>query len=273
MKNAKKIFNAWFWTWFGIAIVMTVVMLAGGGTGLAKGAAAVIIATFMLLPFRNWLNRFTFWAIEYIASRRSEFRKRIHKYATMNTLLDSDNRESNVGFYRSLMIVIWCVVVILALSAMVFQDMSYSIVYNVLHTIEFAIRGKIGFIEILIYFLANLGFVFMIYKAIGWILNDVVYDNNGHIIWPSLIWRACLFLFVFYGRIILKVPLLKFTNPMVTSDLIFWSLILWIPFGVYEIWSHWPAKKDDDDDDDNSDDDDDDDDDNDDNDDDDVVYL
>ena len=234
MKNAKRVFNKFFWVWFVSTIILVGAMLIAGQP-YAKGMAAVIMASFMVLPVRDWMYRFLVWAIDYVSSINTNFKDRINPHATYNRLVDPSKREENVGFYRSLKVAINIVCVILALLWLVFQGTSFNVVYAWLHTIEFIFRGKIGFLALLIYILITLAFIYLVYWFVGQVLNGNLYDSSGRLDWSSCWWKIAIAVGGFYAKILLSGLLLKFTAGMIGSSLIFWTVVVGFPIVVFEV--------------------------------------
>lgn len=234
MKNAKKIFNKFFWVWFVATILLVGAMLITGQP-LAKSFAATIMALFMLLPVRDWIYRFLVWAIDYVSSINTNFKDRINPHATYNRLVDPSKREENVGFYRSLKVAIGIICLILALLWLVFQGTSFNVVYAWLHTIEFIFRGKIGFLALLFYVLITLGYIYMVYWFVGQVLNGNLYDDSGRLDWRSCWWKIAIAVVGFYAKIIISGLLLKFTAGMIWSNLVFWTIVVGLPIAVFEV--------------------------------------
>lgn len=236
MKNAAKVFNGWFWAWMLITVVMVVGMLIAGQP-YANGMAAVIMSTFMVLPVRNWLYRFIVWALDYVSSINTNFKDRINPHATYNRLVDPSKREENVGFYRTLKVVIGVICTILALLWLVFQKTSFNVVYAWLHTIEFIFRGRISWLALLFYVLLTLAYIYLVYWFIGQVLTGALYDGSGRIDWASSWWKIVIAVVGFYAKIIISGLLLSFTGGMIWSSVVFWTVVVGFPLLVFEIYS------------------------------------
>lgn len=238
MKNAKKIFSGWFWIWAIVSIILVGAMLiVGHNKAAANGMAAAIMALLMVLPVRDWMYRFIVWAIDYVSSINTNFKDRINPHATYNRLVDPTKREENVGFYRSLKVVIGVITVILALLWLVFQGTSFNVVYAFLHTVEFILRGKIGWLALLVYILITIGYIYAVYRFVGLVLNGELYDSTGSIDWQHSWWMIALMVAIFYFKIIFSGVLLKFTAAMIFSEVIFWTVVVGFPILIFEIWN------------------------------------
>ena len=244
MKNAKKILNGWFWAWLIIAVLMVVGMLVVGNQKATRTMASVIMATMMVLPVRNWAERFLVWAIEYISSRRQTFRNKVNKLATMNLLVDPSKRVENVGFYRSLRWGITVATVILALLWLVFQGLSFQVVYGFLHSWEMIFSGKVSWLAMLIILVTAVAFVWLVYRAIYWLLREVCLDSeDGHVLWDKAIWRICLFVGCFYGKIILDGILLKKTGSMIGATALLWTVVIALFLAIYFLIDRYEKRK------------------------------
>ena len=240
MKNALKVFNAWFWVWAVISAILVGIMLIVGNDNqrAVYGMAATIMALFMVMPVRNWLYRFVVWAINYVSSINTNFKDRINPVATYNLLIDPTKREENVGFYRSLKIVIGIIMVILALLWLVFQRTSFNIVYAFLHTWEFIFRGRISFLALLVYILLSLGFYYLVYWFIGQVLNGKLHNDTGKLDWSKALWRILLAVVGFYVKIIIGGALLRYTAEMILATVGFWTIVVAFLIAIFELWCY-----------------------------------
>lgn len=237
MKNAKKVLSPWFWSWIGISTVLVILMmtLGAGNASALHAMASTIMALFMLLPIRDWMYRLLCWAIDYVSSINTNFKDRINPHATYNRLIDSTKREENVGFYRTLKIVLGIITLILALLWMVFQKTSFEVVFSFLHTIEFLFRGKISWLALLTYLLLTLGFYYGVYWFIGQVLEGSLYVSDGRFDWKSW-WKVGLAIIGFYLKIILSGLLLCYTSSMIWASIRFWTIVVGFPLLLFEIW-------------------------------------
>ena len=234
--TAKKIklidiFQKTFWVWLGITLTLILIMfLIPSQKHLISG---IIMASFFLVPVRDWVYRIITWAIDYVTSINTEKKDVINPKATYNRLINLKNRELNPGFYRTLRAVILLVTLLLALLSLIFSPVSYFIVYSWIHTIEFIIIGKISPIRILLYILLTLGYFYFMIRALGMFLDGKFYLEDGTFN-KAKTKKALLIIGVFYAKIIISGWLLRFTFKMVFMYIIFWSVIMAIVWVFYK---------------------------------------
>lgn len=237
MKNAKKLFNGWFWSWLGLTVLLVVAMMIVGKQPHTSNMAAVIMATFMLLPVRDWMYRGIVWAIDYVASIKTGFRKRIYPHTTYTTMGNQKDHVVNPGFYRTLKVIVGVICLVLALLWLVFKGTSFNVVYAWLHTIEFLFRGRISWLALLIYVLLTIAFLYMVYWAVGQILNGELYNGTtGRIDWKKAWWKILIMVLGFYAKIIISGMLLSFTAMMIVASVRFWTIVVGFPILIFEIW-------------------------------------
>ena len=237
MEKAKAVFNKWFWIWIAIAAALLITMIVvgnqdGDNTRLMYGLASVIMASFMVMPIRDWLYRLFVWAIDYVSSINTKFKDRVNQHATYNRLVNPLIREENVGFYRTLKYVINFITLIMALLWLVFNRTSFHVVYAFLHTWEFIFRGKISYLAILANLLLTLGFIWLVWWFVGQFLTGKLHDDDGRINWPSAWWKILIMVIGFFAKIIISAILKKYTSDMLIAKLVFWCTTVGIPLIV-----------------------------------------
>lgn len=238
MNNIKirKIFSKWFWGWFGISVVLVIAMfIVGDNQKALNGLSAAIMALFMVMPVASWLNRFIMWAINFVSSIDTKFKDRINPYATYNTLTDPGHRQENIGFNRLVQFFCGITALILALLWLVFQHMSFEVVYSFLHTVEFIITRKISWLALLVEVLITVAYCYAVFNFIRLILNGDFHNEDGSINWTDSWYKILLAVIVFYIKIVVSALLLKYTAEMVGASLVFWTTTIGIPLLIFEI--------------------------------------
>ena len=224
--KVKKIFGVWFWAWASLAATMVITMFLF--PAWKETCSSIIMSSMFMMPIRNWCQRLIRWWIDYYSSINSEFKSRINPFATYNKLLDDDDtRSENIAFYRGINLILLIVSSILALIFLIFKKCSFQCVFSVLHTFEFIVRGKISPVALLFYILITITFFILLwffFKEV--VVNGIIFDVDGKIIWKKALIIFSVALVGFYGKIIVSALLLNYMFNMIVSSVIFWTIIL-----------------------------------------------
>lgn len=232
MEKTTKIFNKWFWVWLIVAVALTGLMIILK----QKYFASIILATFALLPMRDWIIRFVIWLIDYITSINTKEKNKLNPKATYNRLIDSKKRLENPGFYRLLKFAIGIFSVIISLIWLIFDGTAFNAVFSFLYTIENICTGKVGVTRLLFFILVTLWFIYMLYWTMRQFKKDRCFNrSNNKFSWSKITCRMAFAFANIYGSIILIGIIMKFTGKMIWAAVLFWSIIIWIPIILFII--------------------------------------
>ena len=228
----KQLFRKSFWIWLGISLACVVVFCFY--TPLVRPFCGVIMALFFLLPVREWVYWFISWEIDWMTSKNTDVKDDLNPIFSFNTLTDPKTRFQNDGAYRGLRFIVFIACAVIALAWMMFQNAAANVVYAVLHTLEYIVRGRISWGALFFWSLVEIAGAYHIYWSAGQILKGKLYyrdiDEDGKVVFSFDIteswWRIAIMLGGFYLRIIVSGLLLKFTFGMIWSAMCLWTVIV-----------------------------------------------
>lgn len=220
-----------FGAWLMVTIICGIAIALGVNVNMCS---AIIMSLFMILPVRDWIVRLLIWGINFLSSNMDSFRDKITPWATMNTILDSNNRTENKGFYLTLKLAVAAVCGFIALILWVMQGFSANIVYGFAHSVVVIFRKLAGtglerasiFFWLILCIICTailIWFVSLIMRGVFGL------DSDGNL-QKSIVIRDCVILIVsFVVARIKNYLLLSYTWSMIITDLLFWLCILVIP--------------------------------------------
>ena len=228
----KQLFRRSFWIWLLTSVVLVVAFCFY--PPLVRPFCGVIMALLFLLPIREWAYELLTWEIDWLTSKNTDVKDALNPTFTLNTLTDPKKRFQNDGAYRGLRFIILVACTIIALAWMMFQNAAANVVYAVLHTLEYIVRGRIGWGALFIWTLVEVAGVYHIYWSAGQLLKGKLYerdiDEEGKVTFSFDItkswWRIAIMLGGFYLRIIVSGLLLKFTFGMIWSAMCLWTVVV-----------------------------------------------
>ncbi len=256
----RSLFSNWFIAWAIISIILVIIFCLFPWLLSPDTGSQIIMATFMLMPVRDWAFRFFVWIIEYMATINATFRVYAKKLFTIRGL-DTDKVTLDGRHYMILKAIISFITLIMALFWIVFRSASHYAVLTFLNTIEFIVRGKISPIALLLYLIIFGAFIIGLWRYILSITSKEMYeevenddddddddfDNEPTVSirynWSKALWQSALMLAAYYLKIILTAVLLKYTLKMFGAALILWTGFLILAVAVAVLFRFWVVSK------------------------------